>query len=522
MDDLQRKATSLSPAPEGEEKKLALAFKGGDDRAYDAIYQRYVQRVRSICRKMLVDGQDVDEATQETFLRVYQGLGRFNGQYQLGAWVARITTNVCLDHLRSQNRKPCEPADPNDLGLLLEESPGPEVAVMKRFEGRRVTRVLRTLPPIHRAAIVLRDVEGLSYAEIAECLDLSEQQVKALLHRARKSFRRKWSPAVASIFFPWRLIPKLRQAEQAVRDPSSSVGFGAQFVVQCSGTLQQCGQFVSERVSSLVTATVIGTAAVTGATSGGLPAPFVSAPAMERVLPTDVERANDDTGGVSKSHAPVDGPDSEEAPAASPSPTPASSSEGGDSAEAPAPTPSQSPAGGSSSLVPGPSPSASPKPSPTPVVEPQGFSFIGVVGGPQPRGCSSCYRGTEILSESGRSTGEGLSSYSQRMNGTLLNSGSRAYGIELTHRSPAMSEHELSFLLWTDEGGYSYSARGTRIASSRTSWGGYEYTFSGSFTKVGGPRADEYTPPGGNYELTITFSESQKKLTSTKLSLLVH
>ena len=73
---------------------------------YDEIYSRYSARVRSICRRMLGNSADAEEATQETFLRSYKALHRFNGQYQLSAWLSRIASNICVDHLRQRSRHP--------------------------------------------------------------------------------------------------------------------------------------------------------------------------------------------------------------------------------------------------------------------------------------------------------------------------------------------------------------------------------------------------------------------------------
>ncbi|HYI44990.1 MAG TPA: RNA polymerase sigma factor [Actinomycetota bacterium] len=233
-----------------EGKSLVLAYQAGDTSAYDAIYERYEARVKGICRRMLLDPQDVQEASQEAFLRVYQALGRFNGRYELGAWIARITTNVCLDNLRSRGRRPKEMAqlEAIDLEGALEGEPEtPETAVIRKAEGRRVRKVLASLPPLHRAAIVLRDFEGLSYAEIAGALKISEPQVKALLHRARGRFKRDWS-SLASIFIPVRLIQRLKGMPPAAAEGAALSSTSApQLVTSCSTILQHCGQFIAEK-----------------------------------------------------------------------------------------------------------------------------------------------------------------------------------------------------------------------------------------------------------------------------------
>src|SRR5918992_4431232 len=152
-----------SPVGTPEERELALAFQNGERDAYDRIHDRYAPRVLSVCRRMLGNPDDAQEAAQEAFLRVYQGLPSFNGRYRLGAWIVRITTNVCLDQLRARSRRPSDPV-PREI-LDVESQPSddtdPQILFLRHAEGRRVRKVLDQLPPLHRAAIVLRDFEGI-------------------------------------------------------------------------------------------------------------------------------------------------------------------------------------------------------------------------------------------------------------------------------------------------------------------------------------------------------------------------
>ncbi|MGH2736164.1 MAG: RNA polymerase sigma factor, partial [Actinomycetota bacterium] len=254
-----------------DQKDLAVAFKEGKDGANDAIYERYEARVQSLCRRMLGDAHDAQEASQETFLRVYQGLFNFNGRYQLGAWITRIATNVCLDHLRSRTRRPADPTPVETMELDPEPSDrsDPEILFIRHAEGRHVRKVLATLPPLHKAAIVLRDFEGQSYEEIAITLGLTECQVKALLHRARMGFRRSWSATGLAAFLPWRFLHRFRKLDVAPKDSTTNALAPATQIMEsaphmaasCSTVLQQCGQMFSERAASLITAAVVGTAA---------------------------------------------------------------------------------------------------------------------------------------------------------------------------------------------------------------------------------------------------------------------
>ena len=258
-----------------EDRELTLAFQAGDKGAYQAIYDRHHARVHGVCRRMLINRDDAEEAAQETFLRVYQALGRFNGRYQLGAWVTRIATNVCLDHLRAKTRRGGDLAalELSELDLSTNEDEGPEGLVVRNSEGWRVRKVIASLPPLHRAAIVLRDFEGLSYDEVAMTLGISDQQVKALLHRARQRFKRSWVSAAASALVPWRLIDRLRSTDTVAQESVGAQGLStfAQIAPACSSALQQCGQYVTERLAPAFAAVLLGGA--TAAALGPSPAP---------------------------------------------------------------------------------------------------------------------------------------------------------------------------------------------------------------------------------------------------------
>lgn len=180
------------------DRVLVTAFQAGNDQVFEEIFKRYHHRVAAVCSRMLHSPQDVEEATQETFLKAYQALGRFNGNFYLGAWLARIATNVCVDHLRSKSRSNLValPEDQDDISL----EPGPEELVVGHHP--RLERAIKEIQPLHASALALRAVEGLSHQEIAGRLRMTPSQVKALLHRARGSLRRAWDRAEG-----WALAP---------------------------------------------------------------------------------------------------------------------------------------------------------------------------------------------------------------------------------------------------------------------------------------------------------------------------
>lgn len=190
-------ATEGTPV-QSPDRELVLGFQNGDERAYDEIFKRYHGRVWSICRRMLPTPHDAEEATQETFLKAYQALGRFNGSYYLGAWLGRIATNVCVDHLRSKSKSNLV-ALPEDQDDLVTEQ-GPEEIVIN--DHPRLHQAIQEIQPLHASALALRTLEGLSHQEIAGHLRMSPTQVKALLHRARCSLRRAWDKAEGWVLAP--------------------------------------------------------------------------------------------------------------------------------------------------------------------------------------------------------------------------------------------------------------------------------------------------------------------------------
>ena len=378
------------PSGSLEDKDLTLAFQTGDKGAYQAIHDRYSQRVYGVCRRML-GHDDAQEAAQETFLRVYQALGRFNGRYQLGPWITRIATNVCLDHLRAKARRPSDPVA-NEV-LVLEEAAAngdhsePERVVIRNAESRDVRKVLAKLPPMHRAAIVLRDFEGLSYEEVAIALQISECQAKALIHRARQNFKRSWSKSLSALL-PWRLIERLRGVDASVREHSVEAVTVVQSVNTCTGMLQQCGQYMSQQVATVVTAAIVGTAVGAASHAATTPPrpeemrrPVTAASTSKasgsrsyKILSQTAPRDAEAEAKRAKTQTPPAVVEIAPTPAETPSPL---------ESPAPAATPDESPTPADSPA--GPAPSETQAPPPAPFAPAIGFDYGRAVPGRVPR-----------------------------------------------------------------------------------------------------------------------------------------
>jgi len=179
-----------------DDRMLVLDFQAGHPEAFVEIHHRYGPLARRVCGRYLRNAQDADEAFQEAMIRVYQGLHRFNGTYALRPWIARIATNVSIDALRARDRRP----ELDDGAVEEHDRPdaddGPEAAYERLIERDLVISVLEELPETHRTALVLRELEGRSHREIGHAMGISPSQAKALIHRAKGSFRRGWLRAV--------------------------------------------------------------------------------------------------------------------------------------------------------------------------------------------------------------------------------------------------------------------------------------------------------------------------------------
>ena len=180
-----------------EDRLLVLDFQAGNPQAFVEIHRRYGSLARHVCQRFLPNQQDADEAFQETMIRVFQGLYRFNGRYALQPWIARIAKNVSLDMLRGRARRPQNDDSAPSTDELSRPGDEADEIVERLVQRDTVLAVLGDLPETHRRALMLRELEGRSHREIAQELEITTGQAKALIHRARGSFRRRWLQKVA-------------------------------------------------------------------------------------------------------------------------------------------------------------------------------------------------------------------------------------------------------------------------------------------------------------------------------------
>lgn len=176
------------------EQEAAIVRKvlGGDANAFETLVLEYEKNVYNIALRMTGNSEDAADMTQEAFIKAYNSLQSFRGDSKFSVWLYRIVSNVCLDFLRSKNRRPTvslsvEDDDGEDAQLdVVDESQSPELLLDRKLTRDSVRRGLDSLPPDYRQILLLREIQGLSYDEIAQALSLEVGTVKSRIFRARK------------------------------------------------------------------------------------------------------------------------------------------------------------------------------------------------------------------------------------------------------------------------------------------------------------------------------------------------
>jgi RNA polymerase sigma-70 factor (ECF subfamily) len=169
--------------------------------AFDNLVRLFEKKVYNLAYRMSGNHEDASDLSQEAFLRVFQSLKDFRGQSSFSTWLYRVVSNVCLDELRQRGRRPTVSLDEpvaGDKGEVMQRqvpdpAPPPD-ELAERTEIREVVQAgIEQLTEEYRMVIVLRDLQGLSYQEIAEALDCSLGTVKSRLNRARFALKEKLS-----------------------------------------------------------------------------------------------------------------------------------------------------------------------------------------------------------------------------------------------------------------------------------------------------------------------------------------
>ncbi len=164
----------------------------GDGNAFEALVAAHEKNVYNLALRMTGNAQDAEDMAQEAFVKAYTSLPGFRGDSKFSVWLYRIVSNVCLDFLRRQNRRPAsslslEDEDGEESQMdIPDESQSPEQLLERSLTQEAVRRGLQSLSAEQRQILLLREIQGLSYEEIAETLDLEAGTVKSRIFRARK------------------------------------------------------------------------------------------------------------------------------------------------------------------------------------------------------------------------------------------------------------------------------------------------------------------------------------------------
>jgi len=174
----------------GDDASLVDRLRRGDSRAFEDLVIGYQHRVFGVALRMLGNRAEAEELAQEVFLRVHRAIGEFRGDAKLSTWLYAITSRLCLNRLSTGERRMARQGE-ETLTLLPSHEVGPAEEMERNELEMALHRAIAELSEERRIVVVLRDLEGLSYEEIAAALELELGTVRSRLHRARMDLRDK-------------------------------------------------------------------------------------------------------------------------------------------------------------------------------------------------------------------------------------------------------------------------------------------------------------------------------------------
>ena len=176
-----------------QEQAWVAAARRGDETAFESLVRLYEKRVMALAMRMCRDPDDAAEAAQEAFLAAWQGLPAFRGEAGFSTWLYRLTSNACVDLLRREGRRRAVTGPSfNDEEARVEvpdTAPSPQETAERRELQAQIREGLQAITPEHRQVLLLREMQQLSYDEIAERLSLDVGTVKSRISRGRKQLR---------------------------------------------------------------------------------------------------------------------------------------------------------------------------------------------------------------------------------------------------------------------------------------------------------------------------------------------
>ncbi|TAK67986.1 MAG: sigma-70 family RNA polymerase sigma factor [Dehalococcoidia bacterium] len=179
--------------PPGAEPDLVLSACEGNLDAFNGLVDRHQRSVFNLCLRMLGSREAAEDATQDAFLAAFRNVRSFRGQ-SFRAWLMRIAANACTDELRRRGRRPAHSLDAPPPGAddpldIADAAAGPEALLLRKEQQAALQAALLRLPPDQRMAVIMCDLQGFSYEEIAEAMRSSLGTVKSRIARGREKLR---------------------------------------------------------------------------------------------------------------------------------------------------------------------------------------------------------------------------------------------------------------------------------------------------------------------------------------------
>lgn len=181
-----------------EEKELIAKSQQGDLMAFEQLIIKYEKKVYTIAYKYMGNHEDASDLAQEAFIKAFQAIKGFRSDASFGTWVGRIAANKCLDELRKKKRYQVTSLDADvalDEGSVKKELPSgeasPEAVLQDKEEAEYLQGLIEEMKPEYKMVIILRELEGYSYDEIAQKLDCSLGTIKSRISRARKYLKER-------------------------------------------------------------------------------------------------------------------------------------------------------------------------------------------------------------------------------------------------------------------------------------------------------------------------------------------
>jgi RNA polymerase sigma-70 factor (ECF subfamily) len=182
------------------DEKLVKKVQAGDKRAFDLLVSKYQNKILVIIGRFVSDSAEVYDVAQETFIKAYRALPNFRGDSQFYTWLYRIAVNTSKNYLTARGRRPpasdidSQEAESYAIGSDLTENASPEKLLMRDQLQQVITETIESLQEDLKVAITLREVEGMSYEEIAEAMDCPVGTVRSRIFRAREAIDNNIKP----------------------------------------------------------------------------------------------------------------------------------------------------------------------------------------------------------------------------------------------------------------------------------------------------------------------------------------